>query len=108
VSRVYLQIEGFEEVEVPDVDVMYDQEGDAHRRVETVRATDRTVELEITVAEGQELEANQSYEWEAEVELPANAPAIYRGRFCEHAYRAFAGLDCFGNDPDSGWVRLNG
>ncbi|MDQ6962830.1 MAG: hypothetical protein Q9M28_09965 [Mariprofundaceae bacterium] len=107
VSRVYLNIIGEEQVNVPDVDVVYDSDGDGQRRVENVRASVRTVELEITVAEGQELEANESYEWEVEIELPTHAPSIYDGRFCQHGYRAFAALDCFGNDPDSGWIELH-
>ena len=106
VSRVYLKIQGEEEVEVPDVDVIYDSEGDADRRVENVGARHKTVQLELTVACGQELAANQSYEWQIQVELPSNAPNIYRGRYCQHIYSAYAGLGCFGNDPDSGWVEL--
>ena len=107
ISRVYLIIKANEEVEVPDIDVMYDEDGDANRRVETVYASHTTFELETTVTDGQELQANQSYEWQAEIKLPANAPAAYRGRYCQHTYRAFAALDCFGNDPDSGWIDLH-
>ncbi len=106
ISRVCLRIVGCEEVQVPDVDVIYDEEGNGQRRTETVRASHETVDFEITVAHQQELEANQFYEWETEVELPEDALAIYKGRFCQHTYRAFAGLDCFGNDPDTGWVEL--
>ena len=106
VSKVYLKIVGTEEVEVPDVDVVYDDDGDEYRRAETVWASNETIELEILMAHGQELEANETYEWETEVELPEGAPAIYRGYYCQHTYQAFAGLDCFGNDPDSGWIEL--
>ncbi|SCX95963.1 hypothetical protein [Desulfoluna spongiiphila] len=106
ISRAYLKVQGEEEVEVPDVDVEFDSDGDVERRLETVRASHVTVDQEYTVIDAQELEANKTYRWEVEVELPADAPLIYRGRFCEHTYCAFAGLDCFGNDPDSGWVAL--
>ncbi|AWB66655.1 hypothetical protein C2869_09515 [Saccharobesus litoralis] len=105
-DRVYLKIKGAEEIEVQDVDVIYDRDGDVDRRVETIHAQHKTVEMELTVASGQKLEANQSYEWQIQVELPSNAPNIYRGRHCQHTYYAFAGLDCFGNDPDSGWLEL--
>lgn len=107
VNRVYVKVQGLEEIQVPDIDVMYDGDGDAQRRVETVRASYKTIDIEVTVAEGQELEANQSYEWETEIELPSSAQSVYKGKFCRHTYRAFAGLDCFGNDPDSGWIELN-
>lgn len=108
IDRVYLKIVGSEEIEVPDVDVIYDEEGDVEgRRVETVRAEVETVSLEIHVADGEELEANGSYEWKVEVQLPPNAQPIFRGKYCQHTYAAFAGLDAFGNDPDSGWVELS-
>lgn len=107
INRVYLYVKGEERVEVPDFDFEYDIDGNSHRTSETVRASEETVDLDISVAEGQELEANESYEWEVEVELPSHAPAFYRGRFCEHVYTAYAGLDAFGNDPDSGWVDLH-
>lgn len=107
ISRVYLKVVGNEEVNVPDVDIEFENNGEVHRKVENVQAEQQTVNLEITVAEEQELAANQTFEWEVEVELPSNAPQIYKGHFCQHIYVAQAGLDCFGNDPDSGWVELN-
>ncbi|BFM49001.1 hypothetical protein [Marinomonas sp. THO17] len=107
INRAYLKVVACEEVEVPDVDVEYDNDNDqAYRKLETVWASNDTIDLDLTVADGQELEANETYKWEVEVELPQGAPAIYRGHYCQHVYRAFAGLDCFGNDPDSGWVEL--
>ena len=108
VDRIYLKIEGNEEIEVPDVDVAYDSNGEEHRRLEIVTSANTTVSFDITVAYKQELEANQSYEWEVEVELPEDAPRVYHGHFCQHTYSAFAGLECFGNDPDSGWLELPG
>lgn len=107
VSRVYLEIEGREEIEVPDTDVVYEHDGEEQRRTEIVRAGNVTTEIEVTVAQGQKLEANQGYEWTVTVELPSNAQPPYRGRYCQHSYIARASLDCFGNDPDSGWVELN-
>lgn len=107
VNRIYLEIEGREEIEVPDVDVVYEEDGDQERRREIVRAGSVTTELKITVAEGQELEANKSYEWTVSVELPNNALPAYEGRYCQHSYVARASLDCFGNDPDSGWLELD-
>jgi hypothetical protein len=107
VNRVYLYVQGIEKIEVPDEDISYDSDGRLDRKRETVRASHVTVNLDITVAPGQELAPNQSYEWTTTVTLPQQAPPIYHGRFCQHRYQAFAGLDCFGNDPDSGWLVLN-
>lgn len=106
INRVYLKICGTEDVEVPDVDVVYDEQDNPHRRREVVCASRDTVEFELTVANALEMAANQTLEWEVEVTMPAHAPAFYRGYYCKHAYYAFAGLDCFGNDPDSGWQEL--
>lgn len=107
ISRVYLEIEGREEVEVPDTDVVYEIDGVADRRTEIVRANYVTAQLEVTVSEGQELEANSSHEWTVSVELPVDALPSYRGHYCSHGYIARASLDCFGNDPDSGWVEVH-
>jgi len=105
-NSVYVTIQGNEEVEVPDVDVIYDDEGDRHRKREIVYASHRTLNLKFEIAEEQELEANQTYRWEVDIELPEDAPSIFKGRFSEHTYKAIAGIDCFGNDPDSGWIEL--
>ena len=106
-SRVYLYIEGREELEVPDTDVYYDEDGDSRRRTETVRASATSYEAEINVGEGGVIEGNGTAEWTCEITIPENSPAEFRGKYSEHYYRVQAGLDCFGNDPDSGWVRIN-
>ena len=107
VDRIYLEIEGRETIEIPDVDVTYES-GDASDRVsETVTADSETTTLAITVAEKQTLAAGQAYDLTAEVTLPADALPPYRGKHCQHKYFIRAGLACFGNDPDSGWIELD-
>ncbi|VFQ44411.1 hypothetical protein [Desulfoluna butyratoxydans] len=105
-SRVYMKVQGQEEVELTDTDVVFDSDGDSSCRVETISASHVTVDLQYTVADGQELEANTTYRWDVQVALPEDAPLIYIGHNCKHTYCAYAGLDCRGNDPDSGWVDL--
>ncbi|SHO57377.1 hypothetical protein [Vibrio quintilis] len=107
ISNAYLHLRGCEEVRVPDIDVAYERDGELETRREIVTESTDTVNLEIVFANAQELEAENVYEWEVEVEMPSDAPRIYRGRFCEHTYEVMAGLDCFGNDPDSGWIDLH-
>ena len=75
VDRVYLQIRGVERVEVEDYD--YD---DGERSRETVRKSETTIEVEHTVSGPQELQPNQSYEWEIDVQLPSHALGIYKGK----------------------------
>ena len=60
------------------------------------------IELEEEV-----LSANETYAWQIEVELPENAQYPFRGRFCQFSHLAQAGVSCFGNDPDSGWIEFS-
>ena len=106
-DRVYLYVRGYEEVNVPDVDVVYDKDGDSHRRTENVSASCVTFEHDMTVAPGGTIEPDGSEEWTIEVNIPSSAPPPYQGKYTRHFYQVYAGLDCFGNDPDSGWIKLN-
>jgi hypothetical protein len=104
-SRIYLEIEGVEEVEVPDVDVVYERDN-SHVKRERVYASHKSLELDITVADSGVLAENESGEWVTEVQLPENALNTFYGRYTKHYYRILAGIDCFGNDPDSGWKEI--
>ena len=106
-DRVYLKVEGVEEAEVPSSDTVRDNDGDSHRRRENARARCTTFETKTDVAPEGELPANQSGEWTVQVEIPETANPEFTGRYARHYYQVFAGMDCFGNDPDSGWIRLN-
>ncbi len=97
-SRVYVQIRGLEKIDLKD----RDKDG-----TESIRRSVNTFEMEVVAEGAGTLEANENKSWTAEVTIPTTAPAIYRGKHAEHYYEVFAGLDCTGNDPDSGWVRLN-
>ena len=54
-----------------------------------------------------DLKANTSYDWEAQLELPSESNGTYHGHNARHEWEIFAGLDMSGNDPDSGWVAFN-
>lgn len=105
-DRVYLDIEGVESVEVPDYDFHYDEGGERRTRREVVRKKATTLDLKMTVAEAGELKDGENGEWSIEVSLPDGAVPHFRGRYAKHTYRMRAGLDTFGNDPDSGWIEL--
>lgn len=107
VRSVYLNICGKEEVRVVDYDVEYDYDGDRRTTRETIHSTTETVDLRIEIDGEQVLEPNETYNWEVEVELPDQALPVYYGEQCRHTYTGQAGLDCFGNDPDSGWYQLH-
>jgi hypothetical protein len=104
---VYLDIRGIEAIEVPDVDVVYGSGDNEERVTETVTAETRTFSARIDVTGGDTLAANQEFNWTARAELPADSLPKYAGTHCTHRYEARASLDCFGNDPDSGWVELD-
>lgn len=95
-SKVYIKIEGVEQVE------MEDKENNNRK----VRASAKTVDLIFTVAPAGVLAANESGEWSIDVELPQTATPEFKGQFTRHFYRIWAGLDTVGNDPDSGWQEI--
>ncbi len=106
-DRVYLYIRGEESVEVQDKDIVRDKDGDSQTRTETVRVSHTTFEHQLTVAPAGQIAENATQEWTIEVKIPENAPAPFKGKFTQHYYEVYAGLDCWGNDPDSGWAKLN-
>ena len=95
IDRAYIIIEGQEQVSVRN-----NTEGGSST------ANTITTRLEVHVADSQTLTAGKSYEWTTTIQLPANAQPVYYGRNCQHAYVARVFLDCPGNDPDSGWIKL--
>ena len=103
-SRVYLHLEGIEAVEIPDHEIQVQENGASRTRRENIKKAVTTLKLELTVTGAGELKADQTGEWTVEAQLPAGAVPEFRGKLASHTYRASAGLDCFGNDPDSGWV----
>ncbi len=105
-DRVYLQVEGIESVEVQDYDFEYDEDGTRKSRREVVRKSATTYDIEMAVAGPGVLKEGETGEWTVEVRLPEGATPEFRGKFARYRYRVFAGLDCFGNDPDSGWVDI--
>jgi len=107
VARVYLFLEGHEEINIPDNRNCYDQHGNLTHMGHNQTMNSTTVSVEVGVSGREMLGANQEYEWSAQVDIPDGSPPAYRGRHCRHVFRVKAGLDCSGNDPDSGWVDLN-
>lgn len=98
VSNVYLEIKSKESVNVKKM---------INGKNETIHDEHTGFIHKVTVITSeQELNANQSYEWEAELSLPSNAQPTYHGSMCHHIWQIKAGLDVKGNDPDSGWIEL--
>ena len=102
ISKVYLLIYGHEDINIDTV--KHDDQGREYSA--PLELNNDTAKLELTLDQTQVLSAYKTYLWEVDVQLPDNAPPIYQGCYCRHIYRALAGLDCTGNDPDSGWIEL--
>jgi len=107
INKVYLLIRAEEEVVIHNLDIATREGDGVSVRNEDVKAETETLRLEIEVSGSETLEANQTYEWECEVTLPDDALPTFHGINAHHAYAMQAGLDCFGNDPDSGWLEVN-
>ena len=109
IRGAYLKIQGVEDIEVP-INTQEVKETGKRTAVGAIKKTVKchtvTSEQKIQIAKVMELEANEDYKWDAIAKLaPDNGP-VYRGIHCNHHYRIKAYLDCYGNDPDSGWIDL--
>ena len=105
VDKVYLKFRGVEEIELEDTDYSdRDGDGDTERTSERIHRSHTTFETEYVVSGPQEIGEDESVQWQFEVPMPEHLQPTYRGHYCSHQYEVQAGLDMFGNDPDSGWV----
>ena len=52
------------------------------------------------------LAAGETKHFEGGVSLPADLQPSFKGAYGEHFWEIRARVEAFGNDPDSGWVRL--
>lgn len=110
-KRVYLKIRSVERVRVINVPVPIEKMVDGERRIVGTENGEYTQETtlfsgEFDVAGGATLPANSEHQWNIEVSLPDQAIQTYLGENASHEWEFFAGLDTFGNDPDSGWVAV--
>jgi hypothetical protein len=94
IDKVYLLVRAYEEAEVRDVD---------HDGVERVHNSHETFNDRIDVAGAHELANGQSHTWEVTFTIPTSANPTFDGHMISHTWQVQAGLDTFGNDPDSGW-----
>ncbi|WP_309400323.1 hypothetical protein [Cerasicoccus maritimus] len=105
-DRVYLKVRGIEYIDMHD-NVSFSHDGQSHNKSVHIKKSTTTFEQEFNVAPAGVLPGSATEGWTIDVQLPENAMPSFRGRYARHYYAIFAGLDCFGNDPDSGWIELH-
>ena len=101
-NSVYLLVQAVESCEVKDSD----WDGNKHT-TETVRGRKTSFDTKVNVAGPSEIKNGQTYTWEARLELPMNVNPSFDGKIIDHTWQVQAGLDMAGNDPDSGWVKID-
>lgn len=112
ISRVYLRVRAVEEVRVKDVPVPLEETVNGQRQVVGMQNGDlerqeTLFNQEFVIGGPQTLERHSQNEWSTEVTLPAQAQPTYLGVNARLLWSLYAGLDTFGNDPDSGWVTVD-
>lgn len=111
ISNVYLLVRAQEEVRI-NRDGMISSFGDGIRdfladgRLDGVVHRQESCDFRLNISGPETLKANQEYTFEGSVQLPSGARPSFQGINCEHVWTLQAGLDAFGNDPDSGWVEF--
>lgn len=112
IDAVYVRLRAVEEVRLPAhrvVDRFRGQLGDAVESLTGIDVLDddeETFDQRLDIAGPQVLQEGETYTWAYEITLPPDARPSFHGHLASHEWKIFAGLDAFGNDPDSGWVDL--
>lgn len=105
----YLLVQGIEDVRVPHRSKPKKAEkGKIAERPKEKFVTSSTItsEQKIELTTGKVLQSNQEYRWCTNINFPNNCQPVYKGKYCKHYYRVKAYIDCYGNNPDSGWIIL--
>jgi len=103
ISKVYLYVKSVENINVPQREMpgtQQNQVSDLNLNIEIFK------QQEFVVAQAQTLEGGKTYNFPFEFTLPQNVTPTYMGRYTNHEWYFYAGLDAKGNDPDSGWVKV--
>jgi len=106
IKGAYLIIQSIEDIKMPNKDIpKRDDEGNKIPE-KMIRSHTITSEQKIEMSDGLELQENEEYVWESVVKLESDNQPTYEGIYCKHHYRVKGYIDCYGNNPDSSWVKL--
>ncbi|WP_196891422.1 sporulation protein [Aureivirga marina] len=101
-DHLYLKVRAHETVDVSKVEYEI-EDGEFERDVEHIKKTSETYSASYEVSGPQNLEAETEYTFEFDCPIPQDVPLTYHGVHAWHEWEFYAGVDCSGNDPDSGW-----
>jgi len=104
IEKVYLYLRSIEKTRVRNVDFPATATQSSQKR--DVNGEEEVSKSEFVVAPAQTLTGKQEYNWSVDIQLPPNAMPTYTGKNAWYDWELKAGLDAPGNDPDSGWVRI--
>jgi hypothetical protein len=102
IDRGYLYVRGIREYPVIEIRRTETPEGIFEEEYETTDY-DETYDFDFDFIPEQELPANKTLNYSVEVLIPEGSMDIFDNGAERHYYKFLAGLDTFGNDPDSGW-----
>ena len=105
IKKVYLWVKSVEKIDIPKNSMPLNMRDSTTFGLKV--SNDRFPKKEFVVAEAQTLEGKQSYTWSIDIKLDGDVVPSYIGRFANHEWLFYAGLDAKGNDPDSGWQKFD-
>jgi hypothetical protein len=105
IKKVYLWVKSQEKIDIPKNSLPSNLR--EHATFGLNLTNDKFPKKEFVVAEAQKLEGKQTYNWSIDIRLDGNTVPSYNGQFASHEWLFLAGLDCSGNDPDSGWQKFD-
>lgn len=106
IRNCYVKVRATERVWMRPSRLFTEQNGEFYPLNDDISDSTVTWEAQVLASGATELQANQSYEFEVEFQIPEAIPGSYYGRQAEHTYQILAALDMSGNDPDSGWLKF--
>ena len=104
VAEVYVEIRSVEQAEVRDVDYHH---GNGSQRIEYIQAENQTFKQRFKISGPGSLSEGETRTWEGGFIIPDSVNPTFEGEMISHHWEVLAGLDVYGNDPDSGWLRFD-
>ncbi|WP_196888970.1 hypothetical protein [Aureivirga sp. CE67] len=104
-NSLYLKVRATETVDVSKIEYEF-EDGEMEKDLERIKKNVETFSNSFEVSGSQILESGTEYTFEFNCPIPNNVSLTYRGVHAQHKWEFFAGVDCSGNDPDSGWNEI--